>query len=290
MSDCLHGSCEHGQRDDVQNQRQQSDQDREELIDDLADCLAHLQDDSDIEKINRLLEEIKQLDPATPDFDAEQSLERFYQKYGSFFSAEPPAGKDKKPKRHRKPLRYIARTAAIIAALLILCIGAAQAAGFNIMSIFPWWNEERFHFAQEENDNAPKTRESNPEIEFESLPAVLEAYDIQVPLAPTQLPDGAELQRLVVENMEGQLTFRAEYVLPNGELFITIRQTSGTPFYEIEKNEDNAEIYLVNGIEHHLMNDEGRQKAIWYHGIWEGNIIGNVSQEELTAMIDSIYQ
>lgn len=288
MSDCLHGSCKHGQRDDVQTQRQQSRKDREELVDDLADCLAQLQDDSDVEKIDRILEEIESSDPAAPDFDVEQSLARFYQKYGGLFSAEPSAGKAKRPKRC-KPLRSIARTAAIIAAVLIVFIGAAQAAGFDLMRIFPWWDEERFHFAQEE-ENTSRMHDSLPEIEFESLQAALDNYDIQVPLAPAKLPDGAELQMLSVQDIEGQLIFRAEYILPSGKLFITIKQTTEVAFSEIEKDADNTEVYPVDGIEHLIMDDVERQKAVWYNGIWESSIDGNISREELTAMIDSIYR
>ena len=289
MFDCLHDSCGNGQkRGNVQNQGQQSRKDREELVDDLADCLAQLQDDTDMEKIDRILNEINRLDQTTPDFDVEQSLARFYEKYGNLLSIKPPAGTARKPKR-RKLFRNIARTAAIIAALLILFLGAAQATGFNIMNLFPWWNEEQFHFANEEN-SSPNIVDELPNVEFESLQAALDKYGVQVSLVPTQLPDGAELQRLVVEDTKGQLMFHAEYALPEGKLFIIIKQAIKAPRFEVEKDLDDVEFYSANGIEHRIMNDVGRQKVIWYHGIWEGQITGNLDREELIAMIDSIYK
>lgn len=289
MFDCLHDSCNDRQKqENVQNQRQQGSENREELIDDLADCLAQLRDDSDIEKINRILEEIEQLDPATEEFDVEKSLAEFHEKYRYFFSAEPPAEKVQKPKRVR-PLYHFARTAAIIAILLVICIGVAQAAGFNILSIFPWWNGERFHFVREEDD-APTMQVSFPELEFESLQAALENYEIQVPLAPTQLPDGAELQSLAVKDVRGQLMFSAKYQIPDGELFIAIEQSAEIPFSDVETDKDGIEVYTVNGIEHHIMNDMEMREVVWHNGIWEGTITGNVSQEMLVAMIDSIYQ
>ena len=289
MFDCLHDSCGNGQkRGNVQNQGQQSRKDREELVDDLADCLAQLQDDSDMEQIDRILNEINRLDQTTPDFDVEQSLARFYEKYGDLLSIKPPAETARKPKR-RKLLRNIARTAAIIAALLILFLGAAQAAGFNIINLFPWWNEEQFHFANEE-EGSPNIVDELPNVEFESLQAALNAYDIYTPLVPTQLPDGAKLQKLFIEEHKGQLMFRAEYTLPEGKLFIIIKQLAEVPRSEVEKNADDAEIYTVDGIQHLIMDDIGIQKTIWYHGIWEGQITGNLTREELTAMINSIYK
>ena len=291
MSDCLHDSYNDGQRqDDVQNQGQQECEKREELVDDLADRLEQLQDDSDVERIDRILEEIEQLGPAAPDFDVEQSLAGFYRKYGYLFSEEPSVGKEAKPKR-RKSFPRIARTVAIIAALLIICLGAAQAAGFNLMSIFPWWNGEQFHFAWEENSGS-KTLEELPdvEIEFESLQDALDKYGVQVPLAPSKLPDGAVLQMLFVKENDGQPIFSAKYELPGGELFITIRQAVEVSFSDIEINKDDMEIYTVDGIEHCVMKDINGLKCIWYNGVWEGYISGNMSSDDLTAMIDSIYQ
>jgi hypothetical protein len=74
----------------------------EKLIDDLADCLAQLQDDADIEQIDRILEKLDQQDPAAPNFDAEQALSDFHEKYADLFAADPPAAPAKRPSR-RKP-------------------------------------------------------------------------------------------------------------------------------------------------------------------------------------------
>lgn len=290
MLDCLHNSYNDGQRqDDVQNQGQQEREKREELVDDLADCLEQLQDDSDVERIDRILEEIEQLGPVAPDFDVEQSLAEFYRKYGYLFSEEPSAGKEAKPKR-RKSFPRIARTVAIVAALLIICLGVAQAAGFNLMSIFPWWNGEQFHFAREENSGSQTLEElPDTEMEFESLQDALEKYGIQVPLAPSKLPDGAVLQTLSVKERDGHPVFCAVYDIPEGELFITIEQAAEVPFSDVETDKDDMEIYTVDGIEHCIMNDIKMRTVVWYNGIWEGNIAGNMTRDDLVAMIDSIY-
>ena len=153
MSDCLYDSFNHGlNQSDVQNQRQPSNRNREELIDDLADCLAQSEDDFDMEQIDRILDKIEQSGGITSDFDAVQSLNQFHQKYGTSFSATPLIGAVKKP-RHRKTLRYVARVA-IIAAFLITFIGIAQATGLHIMDIFPWWNDSVFHFQKQSSSSS----------------------------------------------------------------------------------------------------------------------------------------
>ena len=77
-------------------------------------------------------------------------------------------------------------------------------------------------------------------------------------------------------------------------MFITIRNKTENiqdtiPFSEIEKNDEEVLSYWKNGIEHHIMVDVEQVKAIWQVQEWECYIAGNISYEELIAMIDSIY-
>ena len=83
--------------------------------------------------------------------------------------------------------------------------------------------------------------------------------------------------------------FWAIYDIPDGKISNVIRQSSPLPLSEIEKDENMVETYTVGNIEHYLMEDLGRQKAIWYNNGWECRISGDITRDELTAMIDSIY-
>ena len=151
------------------------------------------------------------------------------------------------------------------------------------------WTSEQFHMEREEGAE-PSPSGTKAPVQYESLQQALDEYGVEEKLAPTQLPDQATLVSITPEEEKGALTFLAVYEVPNGVFSITIRQTSTLPVLEIEKDATNVESYFVDGIEHHLMEDLGRQKAIWHNNGWECRINGDISRNELTAMIDSIYK
>ena len=89
--------------------------------------------------------------------------------------------------------------------------------------------------------------------------------------------------------------FYAIYRVPNGKMYIAIRHKTENnqetaPFSEIEKNEDNVSLYEAGGITHHIMSDVTMNKAVWQNGEWECSITGDITRDDLTAMIDSIYE
>ena len=83
MSDCRHKSPDCGpDAGDVQTQRQQLDeQGREELLDQLMDCLYSLDGDADTASIDRCLENLEAAGICGEEFDVEQGLRKFHEKF-----------------------------------------------------------------------------------------------------------------------------------------------------------------------------------------------------------------
>lgn len=57
-----------------------------------------------------------------------------------------------------------------------------------------------------------------------------------------------------------------------------------------EKDETPVSIYLKNDIEHFIMRNNKSVTATWFVENLECTISGRVSEDELKAMIDSIYE
>ena len=122
----------------------------------------------------------------------------------------------------------------------------------------------------------------------------MEDYEVDIPLVPSAFPEGTELNSVSVQEEEGHLFVTAEYTIPNGYIYVALRNSSvdgqkTVPFSEIEKNETKVDVYSVEGIEHHILTDVSMNKAVWQNGEWECRITGDVTREELIQMIDSIY-
>lgn len=281
MSDCLHGRnsgpVEPG---GVQDPRQPS---REELMEQLADYLARWDGQSDPWEVERYLEAIEQTGPLAPDLDVERSLADFHRKHGI------PSVTPGKEKRRFSPrlLRSIMARVAIIATLLFATLAVVQASGFDIFGAIARWTDSQFHFYRPDSDDIVPDASSQ---EWSSLQKALDSYGIDVPLAPTVLPEDIQSVDIKAEDKNRSLVIFATYILSDGQLSIIIREKTDIPYSESEKDPQIVDTYIVNNIEHKIMNDLGRIKVSWSNGPWECTIYGEISEDEAYAMIDSIYK
>ena len=195
MSDCQHqtrGLKESG----VQNQRQLSTEEREKFLDAITDCLANIEKDSDIEGLERYLEQLDPENELGADFDLNRSLDEFYQKYemGSSNKSEGQSASVAKKKNHR----FFRRTAriAIIAAILCSFIVAAQASGLDILRAIAEWTSAQFHL-EWTITNRPDTTQTDV-TQYTSLQEALEYYGIEELLVPTALPQDSKLESISV--------------------------------------------------------------------------------------------
>ena len=283
MSDCRHNAPDRGLKaGDVQTQRQQSDElAREALLDKLVDCLYSFDGDTDTSAIDRCLEELEAAGEVTEDFDVEQGLKAFHERFGTAIEQEPKAV-ERKPFRYR---RLLARTA-IIAATLFALIFTMQATGFDVFGTIARWTSEQFSFVNEEE----KTKEHDRQLEYATLQEALDDCSITEKLAPTEFPKGTGLTNIKVREEKSGVLISAKYALDGRKFYISIRGADGMPYSEVEIEDPNVESYFVNGIEHHLMVDVKQMKVAWNNGPWECYIAGDLTREDLLMMIDSIYE
>ena len=299
MSDCRRSVSGCGpSAGGVQNQRQHGSEEknRDELIDNLTDFLEQMQDGSDLGELDRLLEDIERADPLIPEFDVERSLADFHSKYDCSMpepattppgpkepAAELPASKKSKRARFYRPA---ARTAIIAAVLVCFVIGGH--AGVTEM-ISAWWSSSQFSFTGSSGSTSQNTLPPEDVVQYASLQEALDAYGVTEPLAPSELPEDTTMIKLLLPEEDKPPAFKASFSTPKGTFYILIRKTEDQSFYETEKNFEDAKPYVVGGIEHNLINDLGYEKAVWLNDNWECSISGELSRDELIAMIDSIY-
>ena len=286
MSTCPHGDCgtDGLPQDNVRNQRQEiSAEEREKLLDELADLIGHVRNEADLVRISRYLD---RLDPAPGGFDVRGSLEAVHRGYPA--SAALSRGKPDRPKRPAvfRRLAHIAIIAALCCAALMAVV---QAAGFDLWGILARWTGADFSFVRPD-DPPSDTPGLSSEIQFQSLEDALAAYENTLPLAPTWLPNDAVLNELYVVPELSSFLFYASYTLPSGTMTITLRQVGETPFSTVETNEEGIVKHIAGEIEHHIMMDVAQIKAEWYNQNWECKISGPLTREEIIAMIDSIYE
>ena len=189
------------------------------------------------------------------------------------------------------PNRAFKMVAAVLAIVLILVVGTsvtAEAFHVDIWGKFATWTKEIFQFT----DNPQGTTAANPEedynAELKSLQDALNDHEIMEKLAPTWMPEGYINKDLKILATPRVRNINATYEKNDETLIIKICQTIGVQAPQVEKNDDLLEVYVVDGVEYYIFSNTETLQAAWSIGEFECIIGGNVTLEEMKAMIDSI--
>lgn len=242
-------------------------------------------DTEELFKIMEVLSERRQKSDAPAYRSDEEAFAEFCEHY-------MPKEKEKsRPKVIGFSNRVFKMVAAVLAIVLVLTVGTtltAKAFHIDIWSKFASWTKEVFQFA----DSAQGTTASNPEkennLELKSLQDALAKENITEKLVPMWLPEGYKSKDLNVMTSPKGRTFYAIYEENGSELVIKIRQTIGVPATQVEKSDDLFEIYTLGGIEYYIFSNNENLQVKWSIGEFECVIGGNITLEEMKAMIDSI--
>lgn len=268
---------------------------KEWLQDELAELLLRPESDPDSGRLDELLAALDEVDPIPEDDlpDTEESLQRFRQRYAEFFPAEGPAAEASSPSEKRRPRRVAFRFTAA-AAVVVLLAGtlAAQALGADVFGAVARWSSEVFRFQSDEVPYA--TINANPLEEgetayYETLEEALEAFGITEKLAPTWVPERFELVEVAAANRTGGICIYADYEYGDECFGIQYNEETNSNFRSLEREEGYMGVYLCGNIKFYLMSDLGRQKAFWQNGELECQMAGNVSEQEMKDIINSIY-
>jgi len=186
------------------------------------------------------------------------------------------------PKSFRRPLRYLLIAAAVVV------LFAFTAVGRNWFSVIAQWTAETFHFETGRiSEEMPKT---DAFLKLE-LPVSIRT---ERPSVPCRAPEGTEMVGSVtVTDRPDNCRIQARFSRNNGEFTIQYiihdaepDDTSGT----YQRDEEMEVIHEAGGIRHYITGDLDNLSVMWINGTVEGHIQGDLTLEELTGMLDSIYE
>lgn len=186
-------------------------------------------------------------------------------------------------KTNRKAPRWVRNLVATAAVLAILLTGTitAKAFGLDVWKAVVQWSQETFHFGDEGADN---------NLTYISLQDALKKGNVPAWLAPTYIPEEFAFIEVDVQKTPKKNIYRAKYTKVEQLLIIVVRDyLDGDPAY-VEQSEGFVEEYEVSGITYYLFSNQGQNKAVWLYESCECDISGDVTIEELKAMIESIQK
>lgn len=238
---------------------------------------------------------------------ADLAWEIFQEKYLPFAVPDSPQPEDGEApssdaahgRRHAPLRRWLWVAVAAAALCVLLSVSVAAANNWNLGKILALWTDERIWISADQIIPVDRDDIRIPEEpkEYGSLREALEDYGLTRPVTPRWLPEGFELNNLVVDDMAGmELIFFAGYARDGGYLVmqvdIYLDQEDGNvgSTGSFQKDEGDPVPYEAGGVTHMLGTNAGRPIAVWANGPAECAISGDITMEELERMIDSIYE
>lgn len=281
-----------------QSQRHLHDKSAEELLTELERKMDTMTDQSyDEDVVDAYLEALDEKDSLPEQFDVETSWNRFRSQHAILFipddsQSKVDCSKSISHKFHFR--RAILRVVSIAATIGIFGMFCAQAAGINVIDMIARWTAETFTFTTQATP-ASSTGEVNDELsridQYQTLQDAFDIYSISERLAPTWLPDEYTRDYVEVTPLVGEIVFSASYSNNQSTLSLEYSYwTDGTFVPAVfEKDQEDVLEYEKNGITHYIMSNENVLVAVWVNGTCECSISGTLKENEMKAIIDSIY-
>lgn len=208
------------------------------------------------------------------------------------------AAPQRKRQRGTRRLVRLAVIAAVMTVFLFATSATAYALGYDLWGAFIQWTKETFSFvspAISESDAETNWVSNLSEGEYATLQDALTAYGVTESLVPTWIPDNFAMQTLSVsENAKpGCVVFYTTFSCQDKWLTVQINMyhSFDNMDYTIWQK-DEAEITSIdsNGHTFYMVENAGRWSATWTDDLFECNITGDVTSEELVKIIESIYE
>lgn len=259
-----------------------------ELLQEIEDTLrSGTVEDMDTDKIEYYLSILQERAPVEEDYDPEQQWSELREAHPLIFSVEDTPS-EKKRKYHRlSPLRTL-RLALAVLTMVVCFMVTANALGFNPVQSAISWAEGVIQTCF--NPSGIMELPEDTQSEYRSLKEALTANGMDADKLPGWIPKDYSLNDVTVRQIDGMTKCVGIYTAERGELVIRVVAYSTENIAAKEERETSTDekIFKHNGMEYYLIPNDMWNKAEWNDGLISFTISGQISDEEIKAMIQSI--
>lgn len=215
---------------------------------------------------------------------AQKAWESFQQNY---MPEEPRKSAEK-----RKPamwLRKLVAAAAVVALLIFIPISGSALTLEEAWEIVARWAKETFFFVDSDNTEVSEPMPGDKR-EFTSLQEMLQENNRDLSLVPTWIPEGFVFDKIEKSSSPMREIYMARYLRGKDTILIQVASYLSEDVRNHEIQNGPVEIYIHNGIDYYIFENEGQLRAFWVVDFYGCDISGDVSIDELKLMIDSIQK
>ena len=221
------------------------------------------------------------------DYDPEQQWNELQEAHPLIFAVEETPHEEKRRHRRRSPLHTL-RLALAGLTLVVCFMVTANALGFNPVQSVITWAEGVIQTCF--NPSGIMELPEDTQSEYHSLKEALTANSMNADRLPTWVPKDYSLVDVTARQIDGMTKCTAVFESNRGELIMRVVAYS-TKDIAVKKEREvstGEEIFKYNGMEYYLISNDVWNKAEWHDGLMSFTLSGQISDEEIKEIIQSI--
>lgn len=127
--------------------------------------------------------------------------------------------------------------------------------------------------------------------ESQTLESALAEANITLAVSPKWIPDGFDLSGLksYLEITDPMFTALYENETTGHAIIVSVIVHQKSQAAIREKDESQVDVYTASNTEHYIMENNDSLTATWFASNLECSIMGQITEEEMETMINSIY-
>lgn len=259
-----------------------------ELLKAIDDMMALPAEEIDMDFVNACLDLLQDRAPITETYDPQKTLDRLYEEHPALFEIEetPVKATDAETSKPRKGRGTVFRYAGAFAAAVLCLVVTANAFGYNpIQALFRWVNDTIQIYS-----NPSGLLELPPDDpgEYHSLDEALEANGLESADRITWIPKDYSLANVRVSPRSKTVQVSAIYGAERGELAIRILALNADDWGGKAEGDIEGTPYMHNDVTYYISSNFDITKAGWEDEKYSYVVSGQISEEEVKKMIDSI--
>lgn len=266
----------------------------QQLLDEV-DALMSLDDPDadDTKRMEQCLALLQERAPVMEAYDAEEEWKEMTERNPLLFQVNSKQ-EQKRKVRHEsesvthKPrlivsvLRYMAAAVALLAAVIM----TASAFGYNPVQTFLSWANGVIQIYS--NPSGIMELPEDSVSEYSSLSQALLENGLDATGCPTWIPNDYEAFSVEAAFANNFDKYSAIYHSKRGEILIRVVFTKRDEWTAAEERDDGGRMETINGLECYIISNLEQSKAGWVIGPYSYLISGQITEDELIKMIESI--
>ena len=262
-----------------------------QLLNEVEAMLSVPAEEMDTDRIEEYLSLLQKRAPVAEHYDPEEKWAKLEESHPLIFEEETSScksdlaaeTKNRHGNRTRRSFSRVFRAAAIAAFCFII---TASAMGFQPVQAVLRWAEGIIQIYT--NPSGIMELPDDDPSEYHSLYEALAANGISTEGLPTWVPRDYAVSAIAVKLSDGVLKCSAIYDSTRGGLVIRVIEHTMALSTEAKELDSVGSVYTHNQTEYYILMDDGVTKAGWQDGMLSYVISGQISEDEIKEMIDSI--